>query len=244
MRFVGGDFRDCVRDIDWFLSYRQAPAIRTRLITIVEALGYVGLASVLSGDAAMSPAKVYLKGGFIYLEGKSCKPGFLTMRKIRGIKTPRYRGDKTPYQVHASKAAPFLDAVRRHWPMYEGDLDEILEEAKAMASANPEVAPVPTAKIGVRTEDMTVTFPWVQTVRMYDVVNGLKTLPSSDRRYDPTNKMWTVKLAHLEEVKTILGKFYKKVDVTETGVETPTGTYTRSSGGYGGRRRYSRRRRW
>lgn len=242
VRFVGGDFRECVKDIDWLLSHRMRTNIRTRLITVVEELGYVGLAAVLSGDAALSPAKVYIRDNYIFLEGKSCKPGFLTMRKIPGIKCPRFRGDKTPYRVHVSKAEQFLGAVRKHWPMYEGDLDKLLTEAVTIAGTSPEQEVVPTAVIRLRSSDAIVTFPWVQSIQMRELINEIKSIPSPDRKWDPATKAWSVKLSRLEGVKNILSRYYKKVEVTKTDTETPVGTYSRSSAGCAGVRRFNRQR--
>ena len=99
MKLTGADFRDEVRELDYCLSYVMSDTTRERLIKIVDALGYVGLASVLSGNASKSKAKVWFEGGQVWLSGTACTPGFFEMRKIPGVTTPRYRGDKTPYSA-------------------------------------------------------------------------------------------------------------------------------------------------
>ena len=77
----GVDFRNEIKDIDYFLSYRNSPGVRDRLIKLVEALGYVGLASILAGRASKSKAKVWYEDGRVYLQGTSCKYGWRAMRQ-------------------------------------------------------------------------------------------------------------------------------------------------------------------
>jgi hypothetical protein len=247
MRFVGGDFRDSVRDLDWFLSYRHSSTIRSRLIKIVDALGYVGLAAVLSGEAALSEAKVYFRDGFLFLEGKACKPGFLTMRRIPGVETPRYRGDRTPYKAPASQAERFLDAVRRHWPMYDADLDALRTEADEWVEAHPEVVPepdVPTAQIAKRSDDFVIKFPWVRGANMYGLLGNLKAVNSADRRFDPESKTWSFKNVHLGRITEALGAVFENIKTQETDTLTPDGLYDRRPSNGNTRRRYSRRRRY
>jgi len=65
MKLAGSDYRDEVRELDYFLSYMMSDTLRERLIKIVEALGYIGLAGVLAGDASKSEARVWFENGRI-----------------------------------------------------------------------------------------------------------------------------------------------------------------------------------
>ena len=122
----GADFRDTVDWLDMSLSYRTSHAHRNLVIGLIDDLGYVSLASVLRGDACMSPATLELEGDRVLLKGKSNKAGWKAMKSRFGanVKTPRYRGDTTPYSVHASNASQFVELALKHWPFMK-NLDEV-----------------------------------------------------------------------------------------------------------------------
>lgn len=236
MKISGGDFRAEIHELDYFLSYQMDVDLRNRMIKIVEALGYIGLAGVLSGDASTSKAKVWFENGKIYLSGTGCTSGYNAMKKIPGITTPRYRGDRIPYSAPASEFAPFLQNVQKFWPMYEADLEEIKNQAQQWTTKNIQSAPGPsttapgpktaTAQISHRTDDFVLSFPWVKEKDMYGLIDDLKKIPNSGRKYDPGSKSWNFQNEHLAHVRRYLEKYFPDFIEEKTDKQTPPGNYT------------------
>lgn len=252
LMFTGADFRETVRSIDWMLSFKMSHTLKSRLVKVVGYLGYPGLAGVLAGEASTTAARIWFDTGRVFLEGKSNRHGFAAMRRIPGVTTPRYRGDRTPYSAPASQAPAFLEVVATYWPMYEGDMEAIRTQAAASAATAPAVpsAPVgPIATIQKRSDDVIVKFDWVRGAPMYDLINAIKAIPSLDRKYDPAAKVWTVKTSHMPAVLEALKLVFEpgQIRVETTDAPTPAGLYdarprltTRRAsqyfGGYGWRR--------
>ena len=225
----GGDFRKVVDWFDYSLSYPCSPSHREEIIKIIEALGYVALASILRGDACMSPAKLYVDGDQICLEGKSQKRGYYEMRRhIVGIETPRYRGDKRPYKASVLYAERFVEIAVTHWPFIEDNIDKVLKQAKKIAKKvekelknkknEKPVANFKYDKIG-REEGVSVSFPWVGSRpdmsrneiyrEMMNMINAIKEIPYRDRRYDRNTKSWIVRKRYFDKVKEIVSEKYQ-----------------------------------
>ena len=254
MKLGGADFRDEVRELDYFLSYVMPSTIRERLIKIVDAFGYVGLAAVLSGDASKSKAIVWFENGRVWLSGTACTPGLFQMKKIPGITTPRYRGDKTPYSAPAPQAEAFFKVVRKFWPLYDADLDVLMTQVKTWTAQNPQqvmqmaqMVPPPrkkeTARLRLRSDDFALSFPWKKGENMYGLVNGLKKIAYGDRKYNPDTKTWSFKMKHLDTVRECLSEIFPDMVEEETDKVTPVDLYKPKKSRNGGRkrRRYSRR---
>lgn len=155
LQIQGQDLRPIIKEIDWMLSYHMDAQYRRWLVKIVKFLGYVELAGVLSQEASTSPATVAFDPatGRVSLNGKSCKSGYLAMRSIEGISTPRFRGDTKPYTAPAKAVDKFLEIVQEFWPLYEGDLEEIRLAAHQWQALQPTeavvAAPVPVQAVPV-----------------------------------------------------------------------------------------------
>jgi hypothetical protein len=228
MKMTGGDFRDEVTTLDWMLSYKLKPEVKEKLVKTVEYLGYVSLASVLSGDASTSGAKVWFDSGRIFLEGKANTAGFIAMRKIPGIIVPKYRGDKSPYSAPAANSKVFLDNVIRFWPLYEGNLEEINSLCQEWAAKNPQdkikaaEEKLTTATIKIRSRDVVVSFPWMVDFEMREMIGRLKTVvPGNKRVYDPAAKVWNCEKSQLEKVERVLGMVFKNIKTIQTEENTP-----------------------
>lgn len=247
LNLTGSDFRDEVRELDFILSYRSSLETRKKLIGVVRALGYAGLAAVLSGDASKSKAKVWFESGRVFLQGTGCTPGWRKMKQIPGIKTPRYRGEKAPYSAPAQYAKEFFDVVIEHWPLYDEDLDNLKSQAEAFVAANPieEVTQIPEgpfASITIRSHDFVLSFPWVKDKNMRGMIDSLKRIPGKERAYDPTKKDWLFKKNRFDEVKAIAAETFETVTVTVTEEETPADKWVKHNP-YPTRRRSSYHRR-
>lgn len=235
--FTGSDFRDCVCDLDFMLSFHMDSRLQHRLTETVRHLGYPGLAGVLAGEASVSKAKVWYENGRVYLDGRANTAGYRLMRRVPGIVTPQYRGHRVPYSGPVIQVETFLEIVQRCWPLYEGDLASIRENAAAFVAANLESSindqNLPLARLVYRTDDLLIKFPWVRGARMYDLINKIKSdIPSSDRRYDTETKVWSCKKQHLGAVKEALRLVFdeNRIHVTQSEEVTPPDLYRRRGG--------------
>ena len=240
MRRTGADLREVVRACDLICSYANpGRSVRNTMIDIINACGYVGLAAVISGQASTSPSRVWLENGRVYMSGLGNKSGWAAMRQIPGIVTPRNRGDRSPYSAPATEATTFLANVRRFWPMYEGDIVAIANEAAAWVACNPVLAeraaasttPVHAFVATVRTQDFVVKFPWVRDANMMGFMSQLKTIPANERSYDAVNRTWSFTLAQLDRVLDIAraSNIFGEVRKTDSTATTPEGLYNRQS---------------
>lgn len=224
---TGSDFREEVRELDFFLSYKTGYEIRQTLIACVRALGYVGLAAVLSGEASKSKAKLWFEDGRVYLQGTGCTPGWRKMKKIPGIKYPEYRGQKAPYSAPASQAGAFLDVVIEHWPLYDADLDTIRITAQQWMTNNPQLVAdeekvrTSLASITHRSHDFVLAFPWSNEHDTRGMIAKLKRIPSKERSYHGATKNWLFRPAQLERVLTIVKEHFGDCPVAHTTEETP-----------------------
>lgn len=237
MRRTGADLREVIRACDLICSYANpGRSVRSTMVDIINACGYVGLAAVISGQASTSPSRVWFENGRLFMSGLGNKSGWAAMRQIPGIVTPRNRGDRSPYSAPATEATAFLANVRRFWPMYEGDIAALAATAATWVASNPVLAAAPAAPVNpfvatVRTADFTVNFPWVRGANMMGFMSQLKTIPANERSYDAPTRTWSFTLAHLDRVldmarnSNTFGEV-RKVDSTAT---TPEGLYNRQS---------------
>jgi hypothetical protein len=216
----GADFRFLADWLDRSLSYPIRNNTRNKTIDLIESLGYVALASVLRGEACMSPAKLYIEGNTIFLNGKSNKAGFVALRRAlgRSVKTPRYRGDKTPYSTHVSNAETFVKFAIKHWPfMKDVDIDTLLDEATKLA-ANCEPVDNRTEILLYKnmSNEIVAKLPWTGTrEQMINVIEKFKNIPFKDRKYNQTTKSWSFHPRHEEKIKEIIknSDLFKLTDV-------------------------------
>lgn len=240
IRRTGADLREIMRACDLLCSYEHPNGtVRNAVIDVVHACGYVGLAGVLAGQASTSPSRVWFENGRVYMSGLGNKSGWSAMRSIPGILTPKYRGDRSPYSAPAAHADKFLANVRRYWPLYEGDINQVATDADAWVQTNAQLAqasaastaPVNVFRLTTRTMDFTVSFPWIRGQNMYALTNQFKTIAANQRSYDANTRTWSFTLDNLDRVmemaqSTNLFDEIRKVDSEE---QTPVGLYDRNS---------------
>jgi len=220
----GADFRKEVEAIDYILSYQLSSRLRTTMVSLIRHLGYVGLAAVISGEASKSPSKIYFKDGRIFLDGTSCKAGWRKMRKIPGIRVPRYRGSKEPYSASAEYAEQFLQIVVEHWPLYEGDINELRKSAKKMAKKYKRkketfTAETASAYIKLRSEDFVLSFVWDGDVDVWSMLGKIKKVPGNERKFDGNKKQWIFPNKHLGHVQGIVTEFYPGLIILDGPIE-------------------------
>lgn len=196
------DWRKTVKRIEWILSWSLNHANREGLIDIVHALGYWGLAALLSGDAATGLATVTFENGRLFLRGPRNKAGKDAIRSISGRKFhPATDGNKAAWSVPASGAKTFREAVITHWPNFAG-LDESIVQAAALPISAP---PAPPATL------VTPLAPgWVQVKTPYNAgfVTDVKNLPYKSRRWNGDARVWEVEERFLPQVNELVSKYY------------------------------------
>jgi hypothetical protein len=236
MERTGADLRDVMRVCDMLCSYEHPDRdVRSTVVDIVQACGYVGLASVLSGEASTSPSRIWFENGRVYMTGLGNKSGFITMKKIPGILTPKYRGDRSPYSAPASQVESFVNNIQRYWPMYEGDLTDIVHQVKQWIADNSNAADIVTDNtnsalsfvVTTRSQDFTVKFPWVRNANMFGLTNQFKTIPANNRSYDATNHVWSFTIENLDQILDMArnSNIFNNVQVVKTEDPTPVGMY-------------------
>lgn len=232
----GEDLRKIVTDLDLMCSYRHPNSqARSNLITMVNALGYVGLAAVLSGEASTSKSELWFENGRVFMKGLNNRSGWRAMGQIPGVVRPSSRTRKDPYSAPAAQAVPFINLVRRFWPLFEGSDTEITAKASEWAKAHASeamAASTSTQAVNrflaeLRSEDFVCSFPWVRTGNMAGFLTALKTIPAQGRSYDPLTRKWSFRKEHLTAVLDMARKsgLFGIVDSIETSLTTPQGVY-------------------
>jgi len=243
MTQTGNDLREVIRACDFLCSFEHPRAlgggtyinVKNSMVQIIRALGYVGLAGVISGQASTSASKIWFEKGRVFMTGLGNTSGWQTMKKIPGIVTPRFRGDRAPYTAPACSAVAFLAAVQAHWPMYEGDVASITAEASTWLQTQPapvsftvnangtlantsgpgqspgasgvQAKPGSGAVITLRSEDVVLKFNWVNSANMYGFMAALKGVCApKERGYSPATKEWSFLLCHLDRLVEVIEK--------------------------------------
>lgn len=201
------DWRTTCKRVEWLLSFSVPKSVREALISIVDALGYVSLASLLNGEAAKGKATVTFEGGRIFIKGPRNKAGRLALRAIKGRK---FHAESKRWSVPADKADEFKKAVWKHWPNNEGLNDAIgaayefeaskVEEAEALP-------PVAAPKVTV-VNDGTVLKIASPYNKGFIAALKAEILVWKERRWNPAEKVWEVAPVHAETVKALIAKHY------------------------------------
>jgi hypothetical protein len=215
---AGEDCRLIVRVIDWMNSFVINQTDKIHLIQIVKFLGYPGLSGVLSGISSTGEAELKFESGKLSLVGSSNKSGFNAMRTIPGIISPRYRGQGA-YTVPAEHYHAFIAAAMEFWPCFNGEVNAIVYQCEQWLMEHPAMKqelPVkpavnhgdkPLATITNRVSDFMISFEWDKSIS-FNLVASIKEIPAKDRKYDPTNKSWSIKNQYRDRVIGLFNQGY------------------------------------
>ena len=202
--FASKDWRLTVKRIEWVLSWSLPSLTHTTLIDVVRSLGYVGLASLLSGEAATGKTTVTCENGRLYLYGPRNKTGAVEFKKIKGrMFHPKTAETKACWSVPAAKADEFYTVVMTYWPNVTG-----LEEAVEAAKVAPVVASAPVPAPTYVTEANGVLK--VKTPYNAGFVDALKALPYKARKWNGIEKVWEVSVEYKAKVEEMVGTYYSK----------------------------------
>lgn len=193
------DWRRVVAQIIFVLGHRIVAKTRDTLIAIVRALGYVGLAALLAGEAADGGTASFADGE---LRMRAAVPH--PVKKA----LPRYKaqGYGDGFGVGAAFALKLEPLLRAHFPFAEG-LDEALAAAREYALRYN--LPIPsTAEAVIELGDKLLV---VRTPYDGRFVAGLKDkVPPGDRRWN--GKAWEVAADHYAVVVRLIGEHFPELE--------------------------------
>lgn len=222
MDFSTNDWRKTVKRIEWLLSWGMSPTMRKALITVVRALGYIGLGALLSGEAATGLTTITCEGGRLYLAGPRNKAARHAFKKIPGWKfTDAFNGKKATWSVPVAAYEKFHTLVMTYYPNFE-NLDESIVKAKeAVANTSVEFQAqenISKSAVQAKAEKaapaIIISAPvdgWVKVTAPFNAyyLNDLKKLPHPERKWNSAEYVWEVSVKHIEHVKELIQKHFK-----------------------------------
>lgn len=206
-----GDWRKTVKRIEWVLSFDLPAEAAALLIGVVEALGYVSVASFLRGVSSSGTAEVWFAEGRLFVAGPNNKGGREAIKALVGRSyhaeclTPSE--DVRPgWSVPAKHVAAFKTLVLKFWPFSKG-----LEEA--VAAAQTYVAATPKVETGSGQKEVWVVMEGnqlvVKTPYNAGFIAALKsTVPWKNRQWNPGKKVWVCDGGYQEVVTHLVLEYF------------------------------------
>lgn len=220
------DWRKEVKRIEWLLSFNVFPGIRLKFSSLVEALGYVGLAALWQGDASTGPAQVFfdMENSLLYLVGSDVKAGRLAFKKLGSYqksaailpavikaKLGEQLAKKSFWALPAAKHEAFKEIVTKHWVNVDSDL---LDIACEMAKAVPVPATPPTPEVPEKKKESNISVThedkWLRIKTPYNAayVSDIKKLPPGTRKWSYDDYCWRVLDTHKDKVLALIQEHY------------------------------------
>lgn len=196
------DWRETCKRVEWLLSFSLPRTAHEALISVVEALGYVSLASLLNGEAAIGKATIYFEAGRLYVKGPRNKAGRLALKTIPGWK---FHSVEKVWSVPAAKHEAFKVVIWKHWPHNEGLAESVAAATTAPAVETPVAKPAPKVNVVLSGSVLKIASPYNGAF-----VAELKALITAwkERRWNGVEKVWEVAPTHAALVKTLVAKHY------------------------------------
>lgn len=225
------DWRKEVKQMEWLLSYEDIRKVAFKpMLAAVQALGYVGLASLWAGEASTGLATVRFENGRLYVNGPMNKYARYALKRIPNC---LFHGATKEWSVPAHAFSAFEKAIHAHYPVNTG-LSEALAAAKlhsapvAAPVAAPAVVSAPVSpRLVVEAEGgvLKVITPYKATF-----VAALKSaLPYNARRWDGVAKHWVVEEKFRTTVLGLIVSHYNELpevrdaaSVSEGGIKVTT----------------------
>jgi hypothetical protein len=132
---LGTDLRVPVKQIDWALSYQQPTALRTGLLKLMKALGYVGLANIIEGKACTSEAELSAGSGRIVVKGAKNAHAAHTFKRIQGWS---FSSVTKTWSFPVTSAAQVEAAIAAHYPATKTPLAPVVAAAQEQLAAMPQ----------------------------------------------------------------------------------------------------------
>lgn len=207
------DWRKACSRVEFLLSFPLPNAKREVLINVVEALGYLSLASLLKGHAAKGEALITFENGRLFVKGPRNKAGNTTLKAIPGRK---YHGADKRWSVPAEAVEAFKMAIWKHWPKNSG-LTDALEGATSHLASKAEVAEAQVVVTEVAEPKVIVTksgtvykisSPYCKAFFLELKAEVEQASCWQDRRWNKAEKVWEVDEAHKALVEALVAKHY------------------------------------
>lgn len=213
---AAGDQRENVKRLDWACSYAQPLTVRTLLLDLMRALGYVGLAEIVSGKASTSEAAVALVGTKIEVKGAKNSAATWAFKKLQGW---GFSTTTKTWSFPAAQLPAVVKAVQTYYPATKLDVAALTAAVAALPAPAVVVAPpavkvtapvtaTPTATGVTLTDSKTAGWIEVRTPYKPAFIADIKTLPWKDRKWDGAAKCWMVTTAHETAVLALIAKHF------------------------------------
>jgi hypothetical protein len=220
------DWRKEVKRIEWILSHHQTYLNIEALKAVVLGLGYVGIVSLWSGEAATGLASVFAIDGRLFFQGPQNKAGRIAFKKIYGFKFHPASSDfpKACWSFPADKFREVRLAVITHYPNFSGLLEAVevaqalVEEQKALEAAKlaalppvvvaaPVTPPAPANIISLVEVGDTLK---VKTPFRTSYIAELRSTPKDalPRKWNADEKVWEFPVSHKAKVEALVQKHY------------------------------------
>lgn len=208
------DWRKTVNRLDWCCSYAQPAAVRASMLSIMRALGYVGLAAIIDGSASTGEVKVWGAAGRIYVKGSKNAAGAAAFKLIAGWSFHGSKSGATGDTLNAwSFPAAKVEAVKlatiTYYPAVSCDWNAVADDAKvgtpAIVAATPKAVVLGAAcKVTTVGGKLHVSTPYSAAF-----VEALKAaIDWTDRKWNTALKVWEVKATHKATVEALIAKHY------------------------------------
>lgn len=204
------DLREEVKRIEWILSFEQTESNVDNLITIVDALGYLGLANILRGEATTAQATIAFEDGRFYIAAPRNKAGQEALKRIGGRFHPKEDMESARWSVPARQAEAFFLAVASYYPNSVG-LQDAVEEAEAYSGEQRKAPRAGETWVPPPQKAFTRDFGAFLTVQApYNpaFIEAIKALPPADRRWDSGRREWEVAGRQREAIRALIAKYF------------------------------------
>ena len=201
------DWRATVKRLEWLASWGNVVQV-TEITSVIRALGYVGLANMIGGDAASGKASIRAHEGRLYIQGPNNKAGRMAIKAIQGRRfhpADSSKGTRAEWSVPSNQGEAFKLVVISHWPNHEGLTESLDVIASLPVSTTAEVS-APKAP-SARMETVSGGF-MVYTPYNPDFVSAIKAIAYRNRKWVPASKAWFVTPDMSFHVRSLVLKHY------------------------------------
>lgn len=208
------DWRETVKRLAWVASWKPTDEVKSLIVEVVAALGYIGFAGLLTQEASTGEARVFFHAGRVHLEGPRNKAGSTALKA--GVVGWKFHAagsipgvEKATWSAPAGSFPGFAKVVRLYWPLATG-IDAVDEQCAlwvAEHGAAPVSAPAPAALV---TFEPAKSQGWflVRSPKNWNFVNALKGLHYKDRAWNPALTAWEVRSCHEAHVTSLVQQHY------------------------------------
>ena len=225
------DHRATVRCLEWLLGFGHVNEHREAVCEAIKALGYGGVAALLSGEATKFAAEVRFDAadGRIYFRAANKKappaPARAALKAINGWKFHGAEGDKpAEWSFPGAELKAFWAALNTYWPNHNGKLVTLLAEVGRYLDAKKAAEVVVNASAGViKAAEAVAVKPASKPCFIYVTKGAVKVatpynaafvaelkevVPWEVRKWNAAEKLWVVADAYRGAVEGLIEKHF------------------------------------